>query len=161
PSTVAPGLQGSVPSQGGFGLVMWGGGTTAGIETAALSRDCTLTSVWASKPGGGLVGYRFGAPAFVNAPWTNLIGGTAIPAGTPLLLVCDPPGSAISTTGIAIPAPTGPAPVRTGAEEAPEPDALAAVVIDEASGAVLYEYHAHEPLPPASLTKIVTAILAL
>ena len=43
---------------------------------------------------------------------------------------------------------------------APANAALAAIVIDEASGAVLYEKDAHRQLPPASLTKIATAILA-
>lgn len=38
--------------------------------------------------------------------------------------------------------------------------ALAAIVIDEASGAILYEKDAHRQLQPASLTKIATAILA-
>lgn len=43
----------------------------------------------------------------------------------------------------------------------PEVDALAAIVVDEASGTVLWEDNAHEALPPASLTKIVTALVAL
>jgi D-alanyl-D-alanine carboxypeptidase (penicillin-binding protein 5/6) len=34
-------------------------------------------------------------------------------------------------------------------------------VLDEASGAVLFEKDAHHALPPASLTKITTAILAI
>ena len=34
-------------------------------------------------------------------------------------------------------------------------------MIDEASGQVLYEHNGYEPLPPASLTKIATAILAI
>lgn len=46
------------------------------------------------------------------------------------------------------------------ARPAPANTALAAVVMDEASGAVLYEKDAHRQLPPASLTKIATAILA-
>lgn len=37
----------------------------------------------------------------------------------------------------------------------------AAVVIDAASGRVLYEKNAHQPLPPASVTKVMTLILAL
>ncbi len=42
----------------------------------------------------------------------------------------------------------------------PVTSAVAALVMDEASGAILYEKDAHRELPPASLTKIVTAILA-
>lgn len=47
-----------------------------------------------------------------------------------------------------------------GATPAPANSALSAIVMDEASGAVLYEKDAHRQLPPASLTKIATAILA-
>jgi D-alanyl-D-alanine carboxypeptidase len=55
-----------------------------------------------------------------------------------------------------------PAPVlRDRAQAAPEVSALAAVVIDEASQAVLYDKDAHAALPPASLTKIATLIVAL
>jgi D-alanyl-D-alanine carboxypeptidase (penicillin-binding protein 5/6) len=39
--------------------------------------------------------------------------------------------------------------------------AAAAVIVDGDSGAVLFEKDAHTPLPPASTTKIVTALLAL
>jgi D-alanyl-D-alanine carboxypeptidase len=35
------------------------------------------------------------------------------------------------------------------------------VVVDEASGAVLFEKDGYRPLPPASLTKVATAIVAL
>jgi len=49
------------------------------------------------------------------------------------------------------------------AEDAPKPapGARAAIVVDAASGAVLYERNAHEPLHPASLTKMVTALTAI
>jgi D-alanyl-D-alanine carboxypeptidase (penicillin-binding protein 5/6) len=40
-------------------------------------------------------------------------------------------------------------------------EARAAVVVDGDSGAVLFDKDAHTPLPPASTTKIVTALLAL
>jgi D-alanyl-D-alanine carboxypeptidase (penicillin-binding protein 5/6) len=43
----------------------------------------------------------------------------------------------------------------------PNIPAKAAVVVDEPSGAVIYDKNAHERLSPASLTKIVTLILAL
>jgi D-alanyl-D-alanine carboxypeptidase len=55
-----------------------------------------------------------------------------------------------------------PAPVlRDRAQAAPQVSATAAVVIDEASQAVLYDKDAHAALPPASLTKIATLIVAL
>ena len=44
---------------------------------------------------------------------------------------------------------------------APKNNAVAAVLIDEPSGAVLFDKGAHERLAPASLTKIVTLVLAL
>jgi D-alanyl-D-alanine carboxypeptidase len=49
------------------------------------------------------------------------------------------------------------------AEEPPQsaPGARAAIVIDAASGAVLYERDSHMPLHPASLTKMVTALTAI
>lgn len=37
----------------------------------------------------------------------------------------------------------------------------AAIVIDAASGRVLFEHNAHEALPPASVTKVMTLVLAL
>lgn len=37
----------------------------------------------------------------------------------------------------------------------------AAIVIDAASGRVLFEHNAHQPLPPASVTKVMTLVLAL
>jgi D-alanyl-D-alanine carboxypeptidase len=60
-----------------------------------------------------------------------------------------------------VPGPWAAPPEQSRHTSPPEISALAAVVLDEASAAVLYEKNAHEPLPPASLTKIVTAILAL
>ena len=40
-------------------------------------------------------------------------------------------------------------------------DAKAALLVDLDSGTVLYEQNAHEELPPASLTKVMTALLVL
>ena len=63
-----------------------------------------------------------------------------------------------------LPEPLGPPPLRIGI--APVPPiaavaAVAAVIVDGDSGAVLFEKNAHRPLPPASLTKIATAILTV
>jgi D-alanyl-D-alanine carboxypeptidase len=59
-----------------------------------------------------------------------------------------------------LPEPWAPAPEPRGVPP-PAITGVAAVVIDEASGAVLYDKDGHTPLPPASLTKIATAILGL
>ncbi len=59
------------------------------------------------------------------------------------------------------PAPWAPPPTLHPWGPPPEVSALSAIVIDEASGAVLYEKDAHRRLPPASLTKIASAIIAL
>lgn len=40
-------------------------------------------------------------------------------------------------------------------------NAKSAIVMEASSGAVLYEYNADEPLPPASVTKIMTILLVL
>ena len=53
------------------------------------------------------------------------------------------------------------APERVGSGWPRIPSAEAAVVIDGESGAVLYGKNAHERLAPASLTKILTAIVAI
>lgn len=159
-SIVQPGITGEVPSNGGLGLVVWGGGTVAGLENAAAMRNCRLTAVWASRPDGGFVSYNFSVPDFVNNEWRAVVG-EVMAEGTPLLIVCDPGGTAISTRSVPVPAASAAAPIRIGSAAPPKVDARAAVVIDEASGTVLFEHNAHEPVAIASLTKIATAILAL
>lgn len=62
--------------------------------------------------------------------------------------------------GAPVPAAWDTAPVRLPGRPPPPITAAAAVVLDEASLAVLYEHDAHERRAPASLTKIATAILA-
>ncbi len=60
-----------------------------------------------------------------------------------------------------MPAPSAEAPEEVGAAPAPAVAAVAALVMDEASAAVLYDKDGHTPLPPASLTKIATAVVAI
>jgi D-alanyl-D-alanine carboxypeptidase (penicillin-binding protein 5/6) len=56
----------------------------------------------------------------------------------------------------------GPAPgLVAGASSAPAISGTAAIVIDEASGVTLFEKDVHAQIPPASLTKIMTALVAL
>ncbi len=60
------------------------------------------------------------------------------------------------------PAPwQSPPALRPGAPGPPRTGALSAVVLDEASGATLFEADPHRELAPASLTKIATAIVVL
>ena len=163
-SSCQPGLAGTLPAGGGFGLVLWGGGTAQGVANAAAVDGCNLRSVWATRPGGGFVGYIYGAPDFVNAAWLGLFPGGRIPAGTPLLAQCSDASSglalAVAREGVPPPAPRAAAPTPAGAV-APTVDAAAAVVIDGNSGAVLFDQDARRPLAPASLTKIASAILAI
>ena len=57
--------------------------------------------------------------------------------------------------------PTAPPPVQVRDVAPPRITAQMAVVIDEASGAVLYGLNEQQEVQPASLTKIVTAMVAL
>ncbi len=66
-------------------------------------------------------------------------------------------------TATLVPAPraAAPLPLNPFGGGGPAIGARAAVVLDDASGAVLYERSPHLALPPASLTKIATAVLAI
>lgn len=44
-------ITGDLPSGGGFGLIVWGGGGAHAFEAAAESRGCELTSLWATQDG--------------------------------------------------------------------------------------------------------------
>jgi D-alanyl-D-alanine carboxypeptidase len=162
-STIRAGLSAPLPAAG-VSLQQWGGGTINGILTTGLAGGCDVASVF-TVVSGQFLGYKPDAPAFVNRPWLDHFGGEQVPAGTVLILLCGGRTQTIAATS-SVPIAAAPfagaaAPVATSSLPAPEVDAIAAVVIDEASGEVLYDKSAHEPLAPASLTKIATAILAI
>ena len=97
---------------------------------------------------------------------TNLVASQPPSPQAPSIIVeaavAKVPDAPVAPKGAISPAFWAPAPVlKTGAANAPEVSGLAAVVIDEASGEVLFDKNAHQPLPPASLTKIATLTLAL
>ena len=50
-----------------------------------------------------------------------------------------------------------------GRVRAAQPEELgkSVVLMDVATGSVLYESNAHEPLPPASVTKVITMLLIM
>lgn len=61
-----------------------------------------------------------------------------------------------------VPAAWGAAPhMRVDAPQAPNGAAVSILLFDEASAQVLYHHNGNEPLAPASLTKIATAIVAI
>jgi D-alanyl-D-alanine carboxypeptidase len=109
-----------------------------------------------------MVAYLPGAPAFVNQGWQAAFPDGRLESGRVLMLVCDPP-DAVHATIAAVPLPSfnAPPPQWIGPQQAPAISAKAAVVIDEASGAILFGKDPHRALPPASLTKIATAIVAI
>ena len=162
PSAPKPGLSGFVPTKGGTGLLVWGGGTLAGVDNAATSKGCKLDAVWTNRADGELVAYLPGAPDFVNAPWRAAFPDGRLSSGRVLMLVCDPLDAIHATIAtVPLPAFNAPAPTWIGPAQAPPVSARSAVVIDEASGAILYGKDPHLALPPASLTKIATAIVAI
>lgn len=61
----------------------------------------------------------------------------------------------------AVPTAAGPAPLRIREAAPPAISALEAVIVDEASGAILWARAPHRRVAVASLTKIVTALVAL
>ena len=161
-STIKPGLTGFVPSRGGAGLVIWGGGSLAGIDNAATSKGCRLSAIWTGRPDGEMVGYLPGAPDFVNEAWRRAFPTDRLGAGQVLMIVCDAQDT-VRAASARVPMPqfNAPRPTFIGPSAGPKIEALAAIVVDEASGAILYGIDPHRPLPPASLTKIATAIVAI
>ena len=152
-----PGLFGDLPAEGGSALVVWGGGTVAGIQHQAALQGVSLRSVWVLNDAGRWTSYIVGAPRFVNQRWYEHFPGGRIPSPTALFAIVDP-----GTGGgrISPPLTTSNAPRHVGGP-APEVEAAALIVVDAASGAILHEQNARTRLPPASLTKIATALLAI
>ncbi|BAU29106.1 D-alanyl-D-alanine carboxypeptidase (penicillin-binding protein 5/6) [Aneurinibacillus soli] len=53
------------------------------------------------------------------------------------------------------------APPKEGQNTDIAPNAMSAVLIDRDTGTILYEKNGHKPLPPASITKVMTMLLAM
>ncbi len=116
-------IVGSVPSRG-VGLVVWSGGATTSLVSAAQSGGCNVASVW-SAADGQFVGYTPGAPSFVNRGWESRFPGGNISGTTALVVLCGS-GAAPSTPAPSTPAPTTPTtpttttpPAGTGTSPAP------------------------------------------
>lgn len=70
-----------------------------------------------------------------------------------------PSATATPAPPTATPLPAGPR--QTGKAPAPKVPANSIIVMDGASGEILYEMNAHQRVPPASTTKIMTALIAV
>jgi serine-type D-Ala-D-Ala carboxypeptidase (penicillin-binding protein 5/6) len=117
------------------------------------------------------------APPMPPGPHVSQPDAVASPpaAATPVAVATPTAGGESAAVAVSIAAETGPTaatcpamkagsappPVRTRSAEPPRIGALAAVVIDAGSGAVLWGKDEHLALQPASTTKIVTALLAV
>lgn len=163
---VKPGLNTTL-STSGVNLALWGGGTMSALNTATEAQGCRITAIYANRPdGSGLVPYLVGVPDFVNAEWQSTFAGGRIPAGTALMLLCASTGAQATvnmpaTIPPAPPSAAAQAPRKVGLKPAPQVTASAVAVIDGDSGLMLFDKNANTPRPPASLTKIATAILAV
>lgn len=100
------------------------------------------------------------APIFLAACDETVPSDSAAPDGVDQSLAR---GSTVVTPTVTPPPPTPtPSPPRkTGSAPAPAVSGVAVAVVDGASGALLYGLNPHHRLPPASVTKIFTAIVAL
>ena len=86
-------LTGNLPTSGGFGLAVWGGGSLSALTGSAAGGGCTALAVWVARSGGELVGYVFGAPAIVNTAFSAAYSGS-LPANLPVIVVCQGAGPA-------------------------------------------------------------------
>lgn len=97
------------------------------------------------------------ALAAIVAACGHTEGASAPDGPTPVATAADPEPDA--PLGLQAPEPGAKAPIPVEGVPFPEISAGAAVVMDGASMAVLYERNAHERREPASVTKMATAIL--
>src|SRR2546421_5001193 len=74
-----------------------------------------------------------------------------------LLLLVSPSASALQHVHRAPEPPPPPGPTTT---PPPPPPPKAWILIDSDTGAILDQGNSHEPLPPASVTKVLTALIA-
>jgi glucose/arabinose dehydrogenase len=94
-------LSGELATDGGFSLAVWGGGPADALLDAATARGCGVRSVWATRPGGGLVGFFPTSIALVNQDFNATFGG-ALPAATPVIVVCGAGGTAAGAQPVSL-----------------------------------------------------------
>ncbi|MGE0228576.1 MAG: hypothetical protein AB7I38_07485 [Dehalococcoidia bacterium] len=80
-------ISGNLPQNGGYAIVVWGGGTPDALVQAATNKGCSPASIWITAQG-QFVPYVVGAPAFVNEGFVGRFDGGSLPGGTPVIIVC-------------------------------------------------------------------------
>ncbi|MDP3900898.1 MAG: hypothetical protein Q8Q38_00955 [bacterium] len=81
-----------LPAKGGLAILVYTtGGSVDQLRGEVFNKGCGLVSVWTTKEG-RFVGYAVGAPSFVNAEFLQVYPEGQIPAGSPLLVVCQEGG---------------------------------------------------------------------
>lgn len=83
-----PEITGDLPAAGGFGLVVWGGGSAGDLVAAAQARGCDAASAWTNDAAGRFVSYIAGAPAIANADWDIRFEGGPMPGDSAVVVVC-------------------------------------------------------------------------
>jgi len=130
----------------------------AGLVAAALAMPKT-PSATNTDANGGSNGSN-GKLSGISAPYTSL-ATTATPAGTPT----PAPTPCCIRPLVAPTAPPvdhlGRGPTRKPGTPDPNPSTWHVIVVDGDSGAVLFNRNGYDPIAPASLTKIMTAILGI
>ena len=129
-ATPASAMSGTLPRAGGTGLGVWQGGRAEDVPAAAASLGCRLLALWLIN-NGEFVGFVYGAPNFVNAPF-RVAYPSVVPAGA-VIVVCGAGDDPAST-----PKPAAP----------PTPSVSAAV--KESMLIIGYIYQRHLELPVGS-----------
>jgi len=130
------------------------------IGTALWSPPKGSSTAGTDRPSGGSASTTAGSPASARAgqqPQTSTPGSgsqTIPPAPTDTIR---------PLVGPVMPrvVDAGPVPTRKPGAQDPDPSTDHVIVVDGASGAILFQRNAYEPVAPASLTKIMTAILGI
>lgn len=139
-------IEGSLPADGGFALIVWGGGSADLLIDTARAQGCLATTGWIAIDG-TLIGYVHGAPDLVNSAFRGRFADGVLPPGTAVVLVCATSGPASSAPVQAPPPPTPtppqtfePPPVPSSPPAAPAVAApSAATSLEQQYGAAIFD----------------------
>ncbi|HEY8393676.1 MAG TPA: D-alanyl-D-alanine carboxypeptidase family protein [Thermaerobacter sp.] len=120
-----------------------------------------VAAVLAALLAGAAPGPGAARAASLEPGWPAVAPVQPLPATGPEFTTAGTPGQALAPAATAGRAGQVPPPWRGLVPPPPAISSAAAILMDAASGQVLYEHNARERRPPASTTKILTAIVAL